>query len=211
MRDLEAKDFLVQQTAEQAAMENIPLSDLEKRMMYFTETGEMRENAIELNDAFEAEYDTEEYEGKISKLLRHARARAKKENPETACLWDDSIRVLRKGDHYLWVLWNQESSNERPPYDSLKLLGTAFLVIIVGGAAMFGLIAFADHFNIHWKTGPSTHTSVPVWIQRLLIALMVGGYIYYVVLPWLLKRPPVGIGQLFVKLLGTLLKNRTNK
>lgn len=33
---LEAKDFLVRQTAEQAALENVPLSDLEKRMMYFT-------------------------------------------------------------------------------------------------------------------------------------------------------------------------------
>ncbi len=34
MKVLEAKDFLVQQTAEQAALENVPLSDLEKRMMY---------------------------------------------------------------------------------------------------------------------------------------------------------------------------------
>ena len=36
MRALEAKDFLVQQTAQQATLENVPLSDLEKRMMYFT-------------------------------------------------------------------------------------------------------------------------------------------------------------------------------
>lgn len=42
MRVLEAKDFLVQQTAEQAALENAPLSDLEKRMMYFTEVDECR-------------------------------------------------------------------------------------------------------------------------------------------------------------------------
>jgi len=33
----EAKDFLVHQTAEQAALDSIPLSDLERRMMYFTE------------------------------------------------------------------------------------------------------------------------------------------------------------------------------
>src|SRR5713101_9480648 len=37
MRVREAKDFLVAQTAEQAALEGVPLSDLEKRMMYFTE------------------------------------------------------------------------------------------------------------------------------------------------------------------------------
>jgi len=40
MRVLEAKDFLVEQTSEQAAIKNVPLSDLEKGMMYFTETDE---------------------------------------------------------------------------------------------------------------------------------------------------------------------------
>ena len=67
MRDLEAKDFLVRQTAEQATLENVPLSELERRMMYFTETGECPEDPIALNDSFEAAYDATEYEAKISK------------------------------------------------------------------------------------------------------------------------------------------------
>jgi hypothetical protein len=46
MKVLEAKDFLVRQTAEQAALEGVPLSDLEKRMMYFTETGECPEDLL---------------------------------------------------------------------------------------------------------------------------------------------------------------------
>ena len=33
----EAKDFLVDQAAQQAAIDGVPLSDLEKRTMYFTE------------------------------------------------------------------------------------------------------------------------------------------------------------------------------
>ena len=33
----EAKDFLVAQAAQQAALEGTALSDMEKRMMYFTE------------------------------------------------------------------------------------------------------------------------------------------------------------------------------
>jgi hypothetical protein len=69
MRVCEAKDFLVQQTAEQAVLENVPLSGLEKRMMYFTETGECPEGPIALNGAFEAEYDTTTYEKKISRLM----------------------------------------------------------------------------------------------------------------------------------------------
>ncbi len=56
-----AKDFLVTQTAEQAALEGVPLSDLEKRMMYFTESGYIPEDPIKLNEEFEAEYDSDEY------------------------------------------------------------------------------------------------------------------------------------------------------
>ena len=37
MRVREAKDFLVQQVSLQAQLEGIELSDLEKRMLYFTE------------------------------------------------------------------------------------------------------------------------------------------------------------------------------
>lgn len=79
MRVREAKDFLVQQTVEQAAVENAPLSDLEKRMMYVTEDDEMSEDPLGLNNAFDAEYDSEEYEAKVSKadasrvLARQAR------------------------------------------------------------------------------------------------------------------------------------------
>jgi hypothetical protein len=54
MRVRKAKDFLVQQTAVQDALDYVPLSDVEKRMMYFTETGECPEDPIPLNDAFEA-------------------------------------------------------------------------------------------------------------------------------------------------------------
>lgn len=38
MNTNEAKDFLVEQAAQQAALDRTPLSDLERRMMYFTES-----------------------------------------------------------------------------------------------------------------------------------------------------------------------------
>ena len=104
MQVREAKDFLVQQTAEQAAIEGVPLSDLEKRMMYFTECGYVPEDPIALNEEFEAQYDTDEYEAKIAKLLRHAYKRARKENTETKRRFDSAIKSLRRGDHYLLVM-----------------------------------------------------------------------------------------------------------
>jgi hypothetical protein len=129
VRVREAKDFLVQQTAEQSQLEGVPFSGLERRMMYFTEIEEMPEDPIQLNEEFEAEYDSDEYEAKISKLLHHAHARIKKENPEAARQWNQAVKVLNEGDHYLSVLWSENSPTERPPYDSLKMLGTALGMI----------------------------------------------------------------------------------
>jgi hypothetical protein len=199
MRVLEAKDFLVQQAAEQAALENVPLSDLEKRMMYFTETDECPENPIALNDAFEAEYDTDKYEARVSKLMHHAYLRIKKENPETRRRWDEAIRTLRKGDHYILILCNEGLDlvpgvpTERPPHDSLKLLSAGILL----AAALVGLTFLGAHYGIlssgsrkgRFVAPSGSHTLMPLWLQRLLWYLMVGSYLYYVVLPWILRGP----------------------
>lgn len=89
MNTKQAKDFLVQQTAEQAALDNVPLSDIEKRMMYFTESDNAScDNPLEVNDEFEAQYDTAEYEAKISRILHHAYHRLKGEAPERKRMWD---------------------------------------------------------------------------------------------------------------------------
>jgi hypothetical protein len=210
MRVLEAKDFLVQKTAEQAALENVPLSDLEKRMMYFTETDECPEDPIALNEAFEAEYDTDEYEAKVSQLMHHAYRRIKRENHETNRRWNEAIRTLRKGDHYLVVLWDQ-GPQERPSYDSLKLLGIALLVIVLGLGVIAGVTFLADRYNIHWKFGPSTHRLTPVWIKRSLLFLFVGGYAYYLMLSWLRKRYQIGLSDFVLKFFGFFLKNRNQR
>jgi hypothetical protein len=96
-----AKDFLVQQTVEQASAEHLPFSDLEKRMMYFTETGDCPEDPIVLNNAFEAEYDSTAYEKKVSRLMAQAYRRIKQESPERLRLWNEAVCTLRKGDHYI--------------------------------------------------------------------------------------------------------------
>jgi hypothetical protein len=198
----EAKDFLVRQTAIQPGLDGVPLSDLEKRMMYVTEGPDAAEDPVALNDEFESEYDTPTFEAKVSKLLHRAYVRVKEENPETARTWNESIRILRKGDHYILVLWNKPPQ-ERPPHDSLKLFATAFLVIVVGGALMLGFILIAEHYHFHWPwdSSPETHRSVPVWLGRLLIFMMAAGYAYYVVLPWIFKKPAVPPSELVFKLL----------
>jgi hypothetical protein len=57
----QAKDFLVEQTVEQAALESVPLYDVEKRMMYFTESDPaLCDDPIGLNYKFEAAHETKE-------------------------------------------------------------------------------------------------------------------------------------------------------
>jgi hypothetical protein len=123
MRVREAKDFLVQQTAGQAALENVSFSSLEKRMMYFTETGECPEDPIALNDAFEAEYDATMYEKKISLLMAQAYRRIKREDPDKLRLWNNAFRVLSKGDHYLLLLWRQNTFKKSPRMWPTYVLG----------------------------------------------------------------------------------------
>jgi hypothetical protein len=114
MRIREAKDFLVAQTAEQAALEGVPLSDLEKRMMYFTEGKDAVEDPTYLNEEFEAQYDTAEYEKKVSRLMSRAYKRLRNQNAETARRWDAAIRILRRGDHYILILWGHPLKNGSP-------------------------------------------------------------------------------------------------
>jgi hypothetical protein len=130
MNNKQAKDFLVEQTAQQAALENIPLSDLEKRMMYFTECDPSYDDYIGLTAEFEEQYDTAEYEAKIARLLRNAHRRLKKENAETARVWKESFRKLREGDHYLLVLWNAAPLSDHPTRDFFKHVGIGVLIAV---------------------------------------------------------------------------------
>ena len=136
MRVRDAKDFLVAQTAEQAVLDAVPLSALEKRMMYFTETGECAEDPIALNDAFEAVYDTTTYEKKISLLMARAHRRIKRESPEKLPLWTEAFNVLSKGDHYILLFWRQNA------FSGFRGMWPTYLF---GTLAIFGLL-FLLHF-----------------------------------------------------------------
>ena len=143
MRVNEAKDFLVRQTAEQAEREGVSLSDLEKRMMYFTESEDAVENPIALNEEFEVEYNTAEYEGKIAGLLGRAYNRLKEEGSGEVQTWDEAIRELKKGDHYILVMWAEHWVAARP-WGFWKTLGASFVLVIVF-AALMAIVDFLKH------------------------------------------------------------------
>jgi hypothetical protein len=173
MKVREAKDFLVGQTAEQASLEAVPLSELEKRMMYFTESGYVPEDPIKLNEEFEAECDTDEYEAKISRLLHHAYHRLRKENDAARKNWDLAIKCLRRGDHYLLVMWDLTA--ERPPGDSLKLLASALGVIALALLGVFISRKLEPQWRWLQKNTPSPNPHV---LFGIFFAIVLAGFFF---------------------------------
>jgi hypothetical protein len=158
MNTKEAKDFLADQAAQQAALDHTPLSDLERRMMYFTESDPAScADPITLNAEFEEKYDTAEYEAKMSQLLSHAYKRLKAENPAGKLQWDEAISTLEEGDHYLLVLWRQYSptgARKDEPGSKVVKYGGMFL------AGCFLLARLADDRRI------------PTWVLQACGALL---------------------------------------
>jgi hypothetical protein len=138
----QAKEFLVQESIDQAAREGVSLSDFEKSMMYFTESDTSSKNSIDVNEEFETHYPptitahpipgTADYEIKISRLLHHAFERIKREDPPRMFQWNLAIRTLRSADHFLLVLWDAKLPGEHLVRDFLKLL-------TIGILAAFGI------------------------------------------------------------------------
>jgi len=125
----EAKEFLVAGIVAEAQHENVPLSEIERKMLYFTETGWTLPDIMEVNDSFDREYDQNEYEKKIARLIRHATKRARKENPDNFASWISAARKLKKEDHYISVMIDHAGVSTGPVSDNWK--GAAVVVIVV--------------------------------------------------------------------------------
>src|SRR5438094_4780669 len=89
---------------------------------------------------------------------------------------------------------------ERPHHDFLKLLGAA--VLIVG--LIFALPAIFGRNGFYWRgqMPPLTRQPVPLWAQRSIVALMIGAYIYWGILPLIFGRLRIPLPQLLSKVFG---------
>ena len=67
--DREALDFLADRIAAEAKRENISLSDLERKILYFSETSWTLPEMTSVSASFDQNYDQDEYERKIASLI----------------------------------------------------------------------------------------------------------------------------------------------
>lgn len=127
----DAKEFLVSRIVTEAHRENVLLSEVERKMLYFSETAWTLTDIAEVNDAFDRVCDPAAYERKIASLIRKLCANARADNKDEFDAWTEAVRVLRKEDHYLLVMIDAAGSSGRPRRDFWKLLATAFVIVCV--------------------------------------------------------------------------------
>lgn len=169
----EAKEFLASRIVEEAERENVALSEVERKMLYFSETDWTLPDMSEISDAFDREYDQDEYEKKISLLIDQAAKRDRKESPALYRSWWDAIRHLKREDHYILVMIS--AAGLRPPGDQLKLFGTAILLVTflvaIGLLKAFLSQKYGIDFERHMPSGDAI--AFFIWITA---ACVVVGY-----------------------------------
>ena len=104
MDSVAAKQFLISKVIEEAEFEQVSLSDIEKKMLHFTEVHPTIPNILEINEEFEKNYDSDEYEEKVTRLLKNARDRDSQSNSTLDQQWKDTFQALRDEDHYILIM-----------------------------------------------------------------------------------------------------------
>jgi hypothetical protein len=170
----EAKEFLISHIVEEAQRENIPLSEVERKMLYFTESGWTLPDIMKVNEDFDRQYDQAEYEHKIAKLVTKADKRIRKGSREDYDRWWAAIRFLQREDHYISVMIRL--AGLRPRGDQLRLFATALGIV----ACFLGWVFVSIKFNIPMPSRGSA--SILIW------AVLVCLFVAYMLLRLILGR-----------------------
>jgi hypothetical protein len=169
----EAKEFLISKIVAEAQRENAPLSEVERKMLYFTESGWTLPDMTAVSEEFDGEYDQNEYEQKIAQLIRNAAKHDRKESRDEYDSWWAAIRFLRREDHYISVMIG--IAGLRPAGDQLRLFvtGLAFAACLL----LVGLLS--AKYNIDLPSRGVLYfyicaTGVCVVIAYLLLRFVIG-------------------------------------
>jgi hypothetical protein len=152
-----AMDYLVNRIVDEAKLQGTPLTEIERKMLYFSETDPTLRDMPQVSAEFDRSYDEDAYEEKISGLIKRILARNQRQDHAAQADWDDAVLKLSKGDYYLLALMGPlptVASDVRPHQNIVRLWITAF-GIVFGGLAILtvGNWLFGQGFFLHWIRG----------------------------------------------------------
>jgi len=145
----EALDYLAGKICDQAQRENVPVTEVERKMLYFSETGWSLPDIANVNAEFDRDYDQNEYERKVALLIANLTAHHHQNNREAEKYWDAAVERLSDGDYYIQIMLDLARSRGskrsgllsylpafdqplvKPKHDFLKLVIAAIATILL--------------------------------------------------------------------------------
>jgi hypothetical protein len=144
----DAKEYLIGRILAQADKDGVSLSDVERKMLYFSETGWTLPNMMVISQDFDRNYNQDEYEAKVGGVIRHVRdcAPGKHGNDD----WNEAVNRLRGEDHYLLVLiaGGGKVAAKRPSGDIFRLIVAAVFVSVASVGASFFVYAHVANLAV---------------------------------------------------------------
>jgi hypothetical protein len=124
----DAKEFLISKIVIEAERGGVPLSETERKMLYFTESGWTLPDIMHVSEKFDREYDQNKYEKKIAAIIAKAYKQTMDDSRDEYGRWWSAVRFLGKEDHYLSVLIGL--AGLRPRWDQLKLFAAGLAIVV---------------------------------------------------------------------------------
>src|SRR4051794_20659633 len=88
----EAKEFLISKIVAEAQNQNVALSEVERKMLYFTESGWTLPDMMEVSATFDRKYDQDVYEKKIARVVAKTYQHILKSSRDEYDKWWAAIR-----------------------------------------------------------------------------------------------------------------------
>ncbi len=100
----DAKRFIVDRVLEQAKIDGVNLSDVERYNLSWSESDPDFKVDYELAEALKDEISSDEYEAKVAGLIRNAFERDIAADLNTKSLYREAYDKMNKGDHYILIM-----------------------------------------------------------------------------------------------------------
>ena len=179
----EAKRFLIDRIAAQAQAEGAALSEREQWMLGFSESDLEFSVDVDRVQQFETETSAEQFERKISGLLRRCYEREAESNADVKWVYQTAYRRLQQGDHYLGVMVDRAlgavlRSGGSSALKALRAVGLFLLLVLP--ASFASLMALGLVVTLVNEPAESAGENLPI----LLGVVFLAGLAYYLIRLW---------------------------
>jgi hypothetical protein len=191
----ETKEFIAAEIAAQAQRDAVPFSEIERKMLLFSEAGWAPPDIMEVNDEFDRQYDSDEYEKKVSTLIRHLDQRLRQDSPAEYEDWKSAVTYLKPKDHYVNIMIAHAGVSPRG--DRLKLWATGLALV----AAFVCWMVISSEYDVK-KYFPS---------QRVVGKVFVAGWLAVIALAIVNALAPKQTSNVVNKITAKLFARRQSE